>query len=84
MASPAQARASARPSSIRGPAPRPGGGPRLISPAIREMFARSKDTILAVVLALAGLALLVALATYNPQDPSLNTATTRPTASVRR
>ena len=41
------------------------------------MFARSKDAILAIILALVGLGLLVALATYNPLDPSLNTATTR-------
>jgi S-DNA-T family DNA segregation ATPase FtsK/SpoIIIE len=36
----------------------------------------------AILLALGGIALLVALASYDPRDPSLNTATTRPASNL--
>jgi len=50
---------------------------RLISPALRDLFRRQAATLGAIALAFLGLAILVALATYDPRDPSLNTATPR-------
>jgi S-DNA-T family DNA segregation ATPase FtsK/SpoIIIE len=48
---------------------------RLASPAIRALLRRRLLELWGVLLGLAGVALLLALATYNPHDPSLNTAT---------
>ena len=57
----------------------PGGSAdRLASPEIRLLVRRRLAELCGVVLGLCGVALLVALASYNPRDPSLNTA-----ASVR-
>ncbi len=47
----------------------------LASPAIRELVGRRLAELYGLGLAMGGIALLVALATYNPGDPSLNTAT---------
>uniref|UniRef100_UPI00165A1E8A DNA translocase FtsK 4TM domain-containing protein n=1 Tax=Siccirubricoccus phaeus TaxID=2595053 RepID=UPI00165A1E8A len=49
---------------------------RFASPAVRAAIRRRLYELLGLVAALAGLALLVALASYNPADPSLSTATT--------
>jgi S-DNA-T family DNA segregation ATPase FtsK/SpoIIIE len=49
----------------------------LASPAIRELVGRRMAELSGVGLAMGGIALLVALATYNPRDPSLNTATSQ-------
>ena len=54
---------------------RPSGG--FASEAVRTLVHRRLAELFAVFLALAGLALLVALACYDPRDPSLNTATAR-------
>ena len=50
---------------------------RLASPAIRELVGRRVAELSGLALAVGGIALLVALATYNPRDPSLNTATSQ-------
>ena len=49
----------------------------LASPAIRELVGRRMAELSGVGMAMAGIALLVALATYNPRDPSFNTATSQ-------
>jgi S-DNA-T family DNA segregation ATPase FtsK/SpoIIIE len=49
----------------------------LVSPAIRALIGRRLGELSGIALALTGIALLVALATYNPRDPSLNTATSQ-------
>ncbi len=50
---------------------------RLASPTIRAMFEQRSAELIGLALGLLGLALLVALACYDPRDPSLNTATSR-------
>jgi S-DNA-T family DNA segregation ATPase FtsK/SpoIIIE len=56
-----------------------GRGPNrsLASPAIRELVGRRVAELSGLGLAMGGIALLVALVTYNPRDPSLNTATSQ-------
>jgi S-DNA-T family DNA segregation ATPase FtsK/SpoIIIE len=49
----------------------------LASPAIRELVGRRMAELTSLGLAMGGIALLVALASYNPRDPSLNTATSQ-------
>jgi S-DNA-T family DNA segregation ATPase FtsK/SpoIIIE len=51
---------------------------RFISPAIRAQFRRRISELSALICALAGLALLLALISYNPHDPSLDTASDLP------
>ncbi|HQT76455.1 MAG TPA: DNA translocase FtsK 4TM domain-containing protein, partial [Rhodopila sp.] len=60
-------------------APRPSSIPprRFASPALKALMQQRTSELGGLVLGLLGLGILVALATYNPQDPSLNTATTR-------
>ncbi|MBV9654995.1 MAG: DNA translocase FtsK 4TM domain-containing protein, partial [Acetobacteraceae bacterium] len=55
---------------------------RLASPAVRSVAGRRLRELGGLALGLAGLALLVALASYDPADPSLNTATARHTANL--
>ena len=55
---------------------------RLASPAVRSLMRRRFGEFFGIVLGLTGLALLVALASHNPADPSLNTATTRGTSNL--
>ncbi len=50
---------------------------RLASPTIRALIQQRSAELTGLVLGLLGLALLVALACYDPRDPSLNTATSR-------
>jgi S-DNA-T family DNA segregation ATPase FtsK/SpoIIIE len=50
------------------------GANRLISPAIRAQVRRRLTELLAVGVALSGLAILIALLSYHPEDPSFNTA----------
>jgi S-DNA-T family DNA segregation ATPase FtsK/SpoIIIE len=50
---------------------------RLASPELRSLFRRRLTELGGIALALLGVATLVALVTYNPLDPSLNTATAR-------
>ena len=57
-------------------------GSRLISPAIRAQLRRRLDESSGIVLGLIGLGLLVALASYNPHDPSLDTATAQSPANL--
>ncbi len=52
-------------------------GRRFASPAIRSLMSRRAGEMGGLALGLVGIALLVALATYDPRDPSLNTATAR-------
>ena len=47
------------------------------SPELRSLFRQRVGQLGALFMALMALALLVGLGTYNPQDPSLNTATSR-------
>ena len=74
MALSARTRQSASPA-----APPMAGAPagRFASPALRSLLRRRMAELGAGLLALAGLLLLVALATYTAADPSLNTATNR-------
>ncbi len=50
---------------------------RIASPALRTLMTRRTAELTALALGVLGLALLVALASYDPRDPSLNTATDR-------
>ena len=50
-------------------------GRRLVSPSLRALMERRTAELVGLGLGLLGLALLVALASYNPADPSLDTAT---------
>ncbi|WP_254452637.1 DNA translocase FtsK 4TM domain-containing protein [Roseicella sp. DB1501] len=50
---------------------------RFASPAVKAAIRRRLFEVLGLVCGLTGLALLVALASYDPADPSLSTATTR-------
>jgi len=50
---------------------------RIASPALRTLMNRRTAELAALALGVLGLALLVALASYDPRDPSLNTATDR-------
>jgi len=50
---------------------------RIASPALRTLMSRRTAELSALALGVLGLALLVALASYDPRDPSLNTATDR-------
>ena len=55
---------------------------RLASPALRALMRQRLAELSAIALGVAGLVLLVALASYNPHDPSLNTATSRPATNL--
>jgi DNA segregation ATPase FtsK/SpoIIIE, S-DNA-T family len=48
---------------------------RVVSPTVRALMQRRAAEMSGLALGCAGLALLIALATYNPSDPSLDTAT---------
>ena len=50
---------------------------RIASPALKALIGHRSAEFGGIFLGLAGLAVLIALATYDPLDPSLNTATTR-------
>ena len=75
MAAAAQIR-TARPSRAATPPS------RLTSPAIRAIVCRRLAEIAGFALAAAGIAVLLALITYNPRDPSLNTATSQPATNM--
>ena len=55
---------------------------RLASPAVRSLMRQRLGEFAGILLGLLGLALLVALASHDPADPSLNTATTRATSNL--
>ena len=55
---------------------------RLISPALGELMRRRLEQLCGFALGLVGLFLLIALATYDPRDPSLDTATDRSAANL--
>jgi S-DNA-T family DNA segregation ATPase FtsK/SpoIIIE len=55
---------------------------RLASPTIRTLMQQRSAELIGLALGLLGLALLVALACYDPRDPSLNTATSRQTSNL--
>ncbi|HEY4174120.1 MAG TPA: DNA translocase FtsK 4TM domain-containing protein [Rhodopila sp.] len=50
---------------------------KFASPAVRALMSQRSTEFGGLLLGLLGLAILVALATYDPRDPSLDTATTR-------
>jgi S-DNA-T family DNA segregation ATPase FtsK/SpoIIIE len=50
---------------------------KFASPAVKALMTQRSAEFGGLLLGLLGLAILVALATYDPRDPSLNTATTR-------
>jgi S-DNA-T family DNA segregation ATPase FtsK/SpoIIIE len=54
----------------------------LASPTIRALIQQRSAELTGLVLGLFGLAVLVALACYDPRDPSLNTATSRHSANL--
>jgi S-DNA-T family DNA segregation ATPase FtsK/SpoIIIE len=60
----------------------PSGARRFASPAVRAAIARRVNELGALLLGFGGLALLVAIATYNPADPSLSTATSQPVTNL--
>jgi S-DNA-T family DNA segregation ATPase FtsK/SpoIIIE len=66
------------------PAPPAGasGARRFASPAVRAAIGRRLNEMGALLLGFGGLALLVAIATYDPADPSLSTATNRPVTNL--
>ncbi|MGH7043117.1 MAG: DNA translocase FtsK 4TM domain-containing protein, partial [Acetobacteraceae bacterium] len=53
-------------------------GRRLVSPALRSLMQRRAAELAGLALGLAGVGLLVALASYHPGDPSLDTASSGP------
>ena len=55
---------------------------RVASPAIRAIVGRRLAELAGFGLAAAGIAVLLALITYNPRDPSLNTATSQPVTNM--
>ena len=55
---------------------------RFISPAIRAQLRRRLSEFLALCCALLGLALLLAFISYNPHDPSLDTAGDSPVTNL--
>lgn len=57
-------------------------GRRFASPAVKAVIRRRAAELLALVLVLVGLVAAVALATYDPADPSFSTATSRPTQNL--
>ena len=57
-------------------------GRSLASPTIKALISRRSAELIGLALGLLGLALLVALACYDPRDPSLNTATSRHTSNL--
>jgi S-DNA-T family DNA segregation ATPase FtsK/SpoIIIE len=61
--------------SGRNSAIRPGGARRLISPALGELIRRRFGQLAALTLGLVALGLALVLASYNPADPSFDTAT---------
>ncbi len=60
----------------------PASPSRFASPAVRLVVRRRVQETLGLLLALAALALVVALVTHDPADPSLNTATDRATRNL--
>ena len=61
---------------------RSAGERRLVSPDVKALMNRRSAELGGLALGLLGLALLVALACYDPLDPSLNTATSRHTGNL--
>ncbi|MDE2516320.1 MAG: DNA translocase FtsK 4TM domain-containing protein [Rhodospirillales bacterium] len=55
---------------------------RLASPALRTLIVQRLSVLWALALAIVALTLLVALATYDPRDPSLDTATLGPATNL--
>jgi len=64
-------------SASRSPASR-----RIASPALKTLMSRRTAEFGGLLLGLLGLAILVALASYDPRDPSLDTATLRPVGNL--
>jgi DNA segregation ATPase FtsK/SpoIIIE, S-DNA-T family len=58
------------------------GSRRLVSPDVKALMRRRSAELIGLALGLLGLAVLVALACYDPRDPSLNTATSRHTTNL--
>ncbi len=56
--------------------------PRFMSPAILAQLRRRVAELAAIACALAGLAIILALITYNPADPSFDTASFGPTTNL--
>jgi DNA segregation ATPase FtsK/SpoIIIE, S-DNA-T family len=50
---------------------------RFVSPALKALMSQRSAEFGGLILGMIGLAMLLALATYNPRDPSLNTASTQ-------
>jgi DNA segregation ATPase FtsK/SpoIIIE, S-DNA-T family len=63
-------------------APPRGAPDRLASPALKALIGRRLSEIAGLALAMGGVGLALALASYNPRDPSLNTATSQPVTNL--
>src|ERR1700704_1015744 len=55
---------------------------KFASPAVKALMSRRSAEFGGLLLGLFGLAILVALASYDPRDPSLDTATTRHVGNI--
>jgi len=72
----------------RSPSPTPSGGRlaagarKFASPAVKAALRRRGAELAGLALGVAGVALLVALLSYNPADPSLSTASSRETTNL--
>jgi DNA segregation ATPase FtsK/SpoIIIE, S-DNA-T family len=83
MAVAAQARTARSTTNARSNARSPAAPPsRLASPALRSIIGRRLAELGGFALAALGIAILIAFVTYNPRDPSLNTATSQPTTNM--
>ena len=71
----AASQAASRRATNRGPADQ--GPSRFASPAIRAVVGRRLAEISGLAMAMGGIFIFVTLITYNPRDPSLNTATSQ-------
>jgi DNA segregation ATPase FtsK/SpoIIIE, S-DNA-T family len=60
----------------------PDQGRRLVSPAIRVLARRRTAELAGIAIGVAGLLLLIVLASYDPRDPSFNTASDVPAHNV--
>ncbi|MGO9816777.1 MAG: DNA translocase FtsK 4TM domain-containing protein [Acidocella sp.] len=58
------------------------GAQRLISPAMRAQLRRRMAELMGLFLALVALVLLLAIVTYNPADPSFDTASGASTTNL--
>jgi S-DNA-T family DNA segregation ATPase FtsK/SpoIIIE len=81
-ASASRPRRAASPPNPRHAKPRHDGLARLISPQLRALLSRRMAELTGLILASAGLVLILALLSYDARDPSLDTASAHHTANL--